>query len=192
MLTCAVEGCKNSVPSKHQNCWECGLPHCTEHLTLHARCQKFKLCPNARCMEDHLPYCETKLPHRGPLPVLKTIGEGRESVYVYYMKTEYELAKLQSRPTWLCKVGRTVGEPDLRILTQGALTAHSEVPIVPLVFKTEDSRNLERLIHAALAFSGRHRRGAPGTEWFDVNPSEIESLYESFHSMRQSLLIEPR
>jgi Meiotically up-regulated gene 113 len=75
----------------------------------------------------------------------------------------------------------------MRIVTQGAKTAHPEVPIIALIFETDDSHNLERLIHASLAYAGRHQKGSPGAEWFLTNPTEVENLYASLEGMRKPL-----
>jgi hypothetical protein len=141
----------------------------------------------AACWDEHLPWCETHEPHRGPLPVKKELGVGEERVYVYYSGTEFANAQLQHRDKWLCKIGRTAGDLTVRIVLQGALTAHPEVPTVALTMRTGDSKNLERLIHAALVYAGRHQKGAPGKEWFLTNPTEIENLYHSVEQMRKSL-----
>ena len=108
------------------------------------------------------------LPYRGRLPIERKIGSGPECVYVYYEKAIFELAQLKKKTTWLCKIGCTVGEPDIRVITQRVKTAHSEVPIIPLTLHTDDSRNLERLLHAALAYAGRHEKGSLGREWFQT------------------------
>jgi T5orf172 domain len=187
-INCAVEGCVNPVP-RWQDCWECGKPHCSEHLKSHERCVRFRICPNPQCWEDHVPWCETHEPHRGPLPVGKKLGTGEECVYVYYNKTQFENSRLQKQDKWLCKIGRTKGDPTVRIVLQGALTAHSEVPTIPLTLHTEDSKNLERWIHATLSYAGRHQKGVPGAEWFMTNPAEVEHLYHSLEDLRTSLEI---
>jgi hypothetical protein len=74
---------------------------------------------------------------------------------------------------WPCKIGKSKSAPDVRIVAQGALTAHATVPTIPLALKTNNSEQLEALIHAALKSAGRHMKGSPGREWFKTNPTEL-------------------
>jgi len=46
------------------------------------------------------------------------LGEGAESVYLYYFETEKELALLKGQKTWQCKIGRTSGDVNQRVLSQ--------------------------------------------------------------------------
>jgi hypothetical protein len=185
---CAFQGCDSPVP-KDQDCWGCGKPYCDNHRKMHSRCMKWILCAN--CWDEHLPWCETHEQHRGPLTAEKELGTGEEYVYIYYSKTEFENAQLQRRDRWLCKIGRTAGDLTVRIVLQSALTAHPEVPTIALALHTDDSKSLERLIHTALSYAGRHQKGAPGSEWFLTNPIEVETLYHSIEHMRRSLEISP-
>jgi hypothetical protein len=178
MEACRIKDCKNRVPAS-QKCWECGKHFCSEHLTMHPRCQKWKLCPNRECWILHEPWCETYLPYLGPLKIEKALGKGRESVYVWYAKTDFELAKRKRIRSWPCKIGCTKGEPSARIIAQGAFTAFHSEPIVALVFRTKDAQRLETLIHAALDYRGKRIKNARGTEWFKTNPREIERLYQA-------------
>jgi hypothetical protein len=185
MVHCTVKGCKNLIPP-NLRCWECGKPHCEAHLKRHERCVRFRICPNLQCWKDHLPWCPKHMRHLGPLPVVKTLGEGRECVYVWYNKADFREARRRKKTIWLCKIGRTKGGPSGRTLAV-AKTAHAGVPIVPLSFRTDDSKKLEGLIHATLAYSGRHEMGALGREWFRTNPREVEMMYRTFNRMSKSL-----
>ncbi|WP_319567279.1 GIY-YIG nuclease family protein [Cohaesibacter marisflavi] len=106
----------------------------------------------------------------------KTLGEGNELVYLYYYPTAKELAELKGEAVWSIKIGRTsVG---LSRITEQLGTGHSEIPIVPLVFKTDSSANLEAAIHRSLEFANRKVPNAPGTEWFRTSTEEVEHIYD--------------
>ena len=63
------------------------------------------------------------------------IGDGPESVYVYYYPAYRKLARLQGKTSWPCKIGRTVGRVTERVIGQG--TALPEKPQVAIIFKTD-------------------------------------------------------
>lgn len=177
-------GCPKPLIRDQEGCWECG--HKCKPTIQHKRCQDWWLCPD--CWDDHIPYCEANLPHRGKLEAVKTLGSGSQCVYVYYGEAEYELAQFKAKTVWMHKIGlASDGDFTKRIRQQGTKTALSANPIVPLVFLTEDAARLERLLHVALTYAGRHHHVAPGAEWFETNPDEVERLYVSFEAMRQSL-----
>jgi hypothetical protein len=147
---------------------------------------KFRICPNPKCWNDHIPWCPKNMRHLGPLPVLKTLGGGSECVYVWYTETDFKAARRSKKAIWLCKIGRTKGTPSGRTISV-AKTAHSGVPIVPLTFQTDDSKKPEGLLHATLTYAGRREIGALGNEWFRANPSEIEMIYRELTRMTKSL-----
>lgn len=115
------------------------------------------------------------------ISVEKEIGEGLESVYVYFNPNDRELATLKNRAAWECKVGRTgVSEAIPRIVSQGGTTALSHVPVIGLVIRTQDSAALEKALHASLRLAEAEVEGSPGTEWFMTSPSQIETWYLGF------------
>ncbi len=178
-LPCKFRGCENLTAEK---CWWCGEWYCNDHLKPHERCQgeggqRWKLCSKLRCQREHQEWCQKNLPYRAPLKYGKVLGSGSESVYVYYDRARFELARRRREKNWPCKIGRTNGRPDARIVTQGVATAFSDVPMVPLVFCTDDSANLENAIQAMLRCAGRRMRHFRGTEWYVANPEEIEDVY---------------
>lgn len=173
MESCAFKGCKNLVPAR-QNCWECGKPYCDEHRKVHERCQKFIVCE--RCSRAHERWCEKNLPYLGPLRIQKTIGRGPESVYVRHYKAQRGGAPKKNLP---CKIGRTLAKPTARIIAQGVFTAFPGEPVVPLVIQTNNSRDLEAVIHSALEFAGKRIKNIRGTEWFLTNPEEVERVYRA-------------
>jgi hypothetical protein len=137
-------------------------------------------------MTEHGPYCEQNLRNRGPLKPEKVIGEGHESIYVWYCKNELDLANLKGDSSYACKVGRTSGDVPTRLIAQG-YTAFSSEPVVPLVIRTRDSLTLETLIHATLKYAGKRIKNAHGTEWFKTNPQEIESIYDALEQIAASI-----
>ena len=108
------------------------------------------------------------------------IGNGDESVYVYFSDAERKLAKFEKRDWWPCKVGFTAGNLTTRILSQGPLTSMSQLPVVGLVIKTDDGHALERIIHYALGVADAQIDDALGSEWFNTSPEKIKSWFENY------------
>lgn len=115
------------------------------------------------------------------LDIDKEIGEGLSSIYVYYYDIYKVYAEVKGKSSWECKIGRSDGEPIERILTQ-AKTSYPELPHVALIIKCLDSYQLEKAIHNILKARGKWLENAPGTEWFNTNPQEIESIYEFIYN----------
>lgn len=112
-------------------------------------------------------------------PVDKVIGEGKESVYVYY----YDIYKKHNASIGLdmfpCKIGMSKRESPIdRIISQSP-TAYPEYPHVALVIQCEDSRKLESVLHSILNFHNRKIKNSPGSEWYNTNPIEVETIYDS-------------
>lgn len=105
---------------------------------------------------------------------LKDIEFG--TVYLYYFPTYKNYAELTNTLTWRCKIGRTDGDPLIRITSQG-VTALPEKPIIISV-QTLNSRVLESIIHKILTLNGKKTIDAPGDEWFDTNPEEFMNIVE--------------
>lgn len=116
--------------------------------------------------------------HGGELKPIKVIGEGTESVYVYYAPYMKELAELKGQQTWLCKIGRTSGLATDRIYAQGVRTSMMAEPVVGLVIKTNHSVLIEKTLHCVLTYFKCWSTGCPGDEWFITNPSIVEQCYE--------------
>ena len=107
----------------------------------------------------------------------KVLGSGGGAVYVYYFDIYKKLANLEEEVSWPCKVGMTDRDAISRVISQAG-TAYPELPHIALVLKTDTPRELETALHAALKFKKRHMTDAPGKEWFQTTPEEVESLYE--------------
>ena len=135
--------------------------------------------------EDDLPeYTVTDLvDETEDLAPERTIGEGPETVYLYFNPNDRRLAELEGRDTWECKIGRSMSEIAAdRILAQGAKTALSHLPIMGLVIKTQDSRALEKALHSSLRLVERGVLDSPGAEWFLTSPSKVEDWFRAYEA----------
>ena len=112
----------------------------------------------------------------GPEPKIDepVIGDGPESVYVYYYPAYKKLAKLLGKSSWPCKIGRTVGRVTERVIGQG--TALPERPRLAIVWKTDRSEVWEQALHNILMSYGKDMPEAPGKEWFNTTPEAIVEI----------------
>jgi hypothetical protein len=118
---------------------------------------------------------------REDLIIDKQLGEGPETVYLYFNPNDKKLAQLEGRDTWECKIGRTAtGDPRMRVLEQGVRTALSRTPEIGLVLRTQDANALETALHASLRILEAQVEDSPGSEWFMTSPAHIESWYSAF------------
>ena len=107
----------------------------------------------------------------------RTIGLGKEAVYLYYFPAYKCLAELQGEEVWPCKIGSSVRDPLSRIRAQ-TRTSSAEYPKVGLIIKTNQSSLLENIIQDILKFQGKQKQDTAGTEWFVTSPSEVERVYK--------------
>lgn len=111
------------------------------------------------------------------LTIEQEIGEGEAAVYVYYFANDRRLAELQNHDVWECKIGMTVGDVAARVLGQLSQTAVHSLPVIGLVARTPEARNLETALHGILRAAGTHCRGdATGIEWFRTSPDQVTAL----------------
>jgi hypothetical protein len=82
------------------------------------------------------------------------------------------------------KVGKTSGDVDARVRGQGASTARSRMPFIALEIRTDNADLLELAMHSILKFCGLHIRKDGGSEWFEANPSLIESIYHHLKALK--------
>ena len=108
----------------------------------------------------------------------RTIGSGKQSVYLYYYPAYQILAGLQDEEVWACKIGRSRSGAISRIRSQ-TRTALPEFPKVGLIIKTDESGLMEKAIQYILRIQGKQKQDAPGNEWFITSPSEVEQVYEN-------------
>lgn len=108
------------------------------------------------------------------LPNCKTVGIGKQSVYVYYFP---KYAADHDTYYWPCKIGMSTGSAVKRVAQQ-IKTALPEKPIIGLIVKTDDAYLLEQALHAILRLKKREVK-APGKEWFNTTPEEVLCLCET-------------
>jgi hypothetical protein len=121
----------------------------------------------------------------------KVIGEGSESVYLYFNPNDRRLAEAEGREVWECKIGRTTAGTVLeRIMSQGTRTSLSHTPVIGLVIKTSDSAALEKALHASLRLADTEVADSPGTEWFLTCPERVEAWFEAVSHALVNLRIE--
>ena len=107
----------------------------------------------------------------------KTIGSGRNSVYLYYDQQKRESTESKGETVWECKIGMTIQELHTRIYQQAGTAVPAERLKIGLHIKTDQEKKIERIIHDILKIRGKHIDEAPGTEWFLTSPSEVEEIY---------------
>lgn len=129
-------------------------------------------------------------PNTPRLKIMRETGKGPECVYVYYFDIYLEQAQSKGNSTWACKVGWTVGDPDERIIGQGALTCFPNCPVIGLVIRTHDGKSLENLLHSALSYAGCRINGNAGREWFLTSPERIEKWFLQFKETVNILTVE--
>jgi hypothetical protein len=157
-----------SAPSlNQQSTSECDLTECSS--------TSVEIAEPASIPEDVVE--ETSI---GKLEARRSIGEGPECVYVYYHDAHAELAKSKGNSVWECKIGCTIGEPEVRIIGQGAMTCFPRPPIIGLIIRTLDSRDLERVLHAALTSAGKRINAGGGAEWFVTSPDKVERWFQAY------------
>lgn len=123
------------------------------------------------------------VPPDDKIKVERTLGEGPESLYVYYHDSERELANLKGQSTWPCKIGK--GEP-IRVLTQVGTARHTP-PIIALVIRSDDAEGMEKLIHGIFRRDGSGiDNEACGREWFMTTPEEVEACYLGIENLATS------
>jgi hypothetical protein len=124
------------------------------------------------------------------IKVEKILGEGPESVYVYYYESERELATYRKDSVWQCKIGESgTSDPIDRVIAQCGTSRHT-LPKIPLVIKSYDSEGIEKLIHRVFRLAGLGiKNDSCGDEWFMTNPQQIDICYESIHDLIQKLRI---
>lgn len=111
-----------------------------------------------------------------PIAVYPIVGDGTESVYLYWFPSHKELATLKTEAVWKCKIGRSLGNVEERVNDQCG-TSNAEAPIIGLVIKTPNCAELEEVLHKILKFKGKHVQDAVGKEWFLTSPNEVLLLY---------------
>lgn len=110
-------------------------------------------------------------------------GEGPECVYAYYFPAYRDQAAYLGNTDWPIKIGWTAGEHEVRIRDQVG-TGMPETPVVGLIYRTKDARNVERLLHSTLRARGKHMDTAIGKEWFCTSLTEVKAILDFVNSGR--------
>jgi hypothetical protein len=105
---------------------------------------------------------------------LMSLGEGDESVYLYYYPAYKTIALAGGSDKWLCKIGRTDSSANLRISSQS--TGMPERPEIGLVYRTNDSRTLESVLHGILSLRNQWSESSSGVEWFDTSVEDVLAI----------------
>ena len=104
------------------------------------------------------------------LDAVRTLGSGENAVYLSYYPAYRRLAEYEDKDFWACRIDKTGSQVP---------TAMPEPPEIRLIFKTDNSENLEQTLHNVLKFRGRHITDAPGGNWFMTSPGEVEGIYKN-------------
>ena len=100
---------------------------------------------------------------------VRTLGKGKNSVYLWYYPAYRYLAEYEGKEFWACKISS--------VETQ-VPTEMPELPEIRLILRTDDPENLEQILHNILMFRGKQIADAPGKEWFMTSPSGVEDIYK--------------
>ena len=118
----------------------------------------------------------------------KVIATGKQEVYLYYYPAYRKLAARERPPVWKerredalwrCKIGETHAQgTKTRTGQQGRVLPEKKV--IALILKTDDSKQLEKMIKDILKFWGRKVPDADveGTEWYRTSPAEVETIHD--------------
>ena len=74
------------------------------------------------------------------------------------------------------KIGKTAVDVDARVLSQCKGSASFDLPRVLGRWRVNRIGAMELAIHNVLKARGQWREHAPGTEWFDATPSEVQAI----------------
>lgn len=76
------------------------------------------------------------------------------------------------------KVGKTINDVIVRVNDQCKSSAAFEAPLVVGSWKVKRMSHMEAAVHNVLKARGRWREAAPGREWFDTTPAEVEAIVQ--------------
>lgn len=110
-------------------------------------------------------------------------GRGKEWVYLYTFPAHEQLAHARQQPHYPMKLGMSTQDDVVTRVHQqvsGNSTAISERAVIRLVFRVNDSRDMESWMHSYFKRINRPVSDSVGTEWFNTNPAEVERLFRSY------------
>lgn len=76
------------------------------------------------------------------------------------------------------KIGKTAQDAEARVLAQCKGSAIFEPPMLLQKWRVSRLTAFEQALHALLKVRGKWRESAPGVEWFDTRPEEVNRLVE--------------
>lgn len=87
------------------------------------------------------------------------------------------------------KIGlTTTGDAKARVVQQCKTTCCFEFPVVLMTWEVQRVAAVENAIHSTLEARGSKRQ-APGTEWFDTTPAEVESIIKFVQPTAQAAAV---
>ena len=104
----------------------------------------------------------------------RTIGSGRNSVYLYYYQWDRDSAESKGQSVWECKIGKAERPLQERLREQATDPENFKLG---LHIQTDNSVEIEGRIHAELKEREKHLCESLRTEWFRTNPCEVEEIY---------------
>ena len=114
----------------------------------------------------------------------KVIGEGEDSVYLYYFRAERDLYPAWKDPSSIlypCNIGITKRGEETRVSEK--TKDFYEPPILALTMKTDKAKEMEEIIHRILIYNNRRCKAAQRTDWFNTTPLEVEKIFGSVTTM---------
>lgn len=114
----------------------------------------------------------------------KVIGEGKDSVYLYYFRAERDLYPAWKDPSSIlypCNIGTTKRGEETRVPEK--TKDFYEPPILALTMKTDKAEEMEKIIHRILIYNNRRCKEAKRTDWFNTTPLEVEKIFGSVETM---------
>lgn len=74
------------------------------------------------------------------------------------------------------KIGKTGGDVQKRVEVQCRSSASFELPVILGSWQVHRMSHMESAVHYVLKARGKWRETAPGQEWFDTTPQEIDEI----------------
>ncbi len=120
--------------------------------------------------------------------VLREIGKGTQSVYIFQYKEDVDQAKSKKHDCWNCKIGKSKNAENR---VTGSSTFIVKSPQVGLLIRCDDSAVVEKILHWSLSKVGQGEKHDAGHEWFRTSPQLVETFYRSWLQACELLKREP-
>ena len=106
----------------------------------------------------------------------RSIGSGRNSVYLYYYQWDRENATSNGLNVWECKIG--LAERSLQERLREQVTDPENFKLGLHIQTDDNPAEIEKPIHDELKELKKHLGESLRTEWFLTNPNEVERIYK--------------